>query len=111
MSKPEDPLQAALIVLNNYYTRLAMEMAADILDHYEDFFSTGFGNQVDDLIEKHAHKIHQLNTVYSTLRWKAYRKKPEGKAPLGKYDFRCFGCGGVIQSIEDACSLCGWTWH
>jgi rRNA maturation endonuclease Nob1 len=29
---------------------------------------------------------------------------------LGRYDFRCFGCGGVIHSTEDACSICGWSW-
>jgi hypothetical protein len=110
MNTPENEHQEALTVLNNYYTILAKKMAGEIIEHREDFESSGFGSQVDDLIERHARHIQQLGSVYSILRWKAYRKKPEGKVPLGKYDFRCFGCGGVIHSNEDACSICGWRW-
>jgi hypothetical protein len=110
MSAPENEHREALAILNSYYTGLAKKMAEEIIDHREDFESPGFGSQVDDIIEKHARHIQQLGSVYSILRWKAYRKKPEGKEPLGKYDFRCFGCGGVIHSNEDACSICGWRW-
>ena len=104
-------IQEALTVLNNYYTILAKKMAAEIIEHREDFESPGFVSQVDDIIEKHARHIQQLGSVYSILRWKAYRKKPEGKEPLGKYDFRCFGCGGVI-SLKRGCMfhMCGWRW-
>jgi hypothetical protein len=110
MSKPENEHQEALRILNNYYTILAKKMADEIIEHREDFESPGFGSQADDVIEKHARHIQQLGVVYSILRWKAHRKKPEGKEPLEKYDFRCFGCGGVIRSAEDACSICGWRW-
>jgi len=111
MSAPENEHQEALTVLNKHYTILAKQMAAEIVEHREDFESPGFGSQADDIIEKHARHIQQLGAVYSILRWKAYRQKPEGKQPLGKYEFRCFGCGGVIQSTEEACSICGWTWR
>jgi hypothetical protein len=111
MSAPENEHQEALTVLNNHYTLLAKQMAAEIVERREDFESPGFGSQADDIIEKHARHIQQLGSVYSILRWKAYRKKPEGKEPLGKYEFRCFGCGGVIRSNEEACTICGWTWR
>jgi hypothetical protein len=111
MSAPENEHQEALKVLNKHYTVLAKRIAEEILEHREDFESPGFGSQADDIIEKHARHIQQLGAVYSILRWKAHRTKPESKLPLGKYDFRCFGCGGVIQSIEESCSICGWTWR
>lgn len=111
MSAPENKHQEALTVLNKHYTLLAKQMADEIIEHRDDFESPGFGSQADEIIEKHARHIQQLGAVYSILRWKANRKKPEGKEPLGKYDFRCFGCGAVIHSNEEACSICGWTWR
>jgi hypothetical protein len=110
MSAPENEHQEALRVLNQYYTVLAKQMADEIVEHKEDFESAGFG-QAEIIVEKYARHIQQLGAVYSILRWKAYRQKPEGKMPLGKYEFRCFGCGGVIHSNEDACQICGWTWR
>jgi hypothetical protein len=110
MSEAKNQHQEALQVLNNYYTSLAEKMAAEIVARREDFESPGFSSQPDDLIEKYARHIQQLGQVYSILRWKAHREKPEGKGPLGRYDFRCFGCGGVIQSTEDVCTICGWSW-
>jgi len=82
----------------------------EIIEHREDFDSPGFGSQAVEIIEKHACHLSQLGTVYSILRWKSFQKKPEDKVPLGKNEFRCFGCGGVILSNEEACSICGWTW-
>jgi len=111
MSAPENEHQEALNILNKHYAVLAKQMAAEIVEHREDFESPGFGRQADDIIEKHARHIQQLGSVYSILRWKAYRKLPEAKEPLGKYEFRCFGCGGVIKINEEACSICGWTWR
>lgn len=111
MSATENEHQQALNILNKHYAILAKQMAEEIVAHQEDFESPGFGSQADEIIEKHARHIQQLGSVYSILRWKAHRKKPEGKEPLGKYDFRCFGCGGVIKSTEEACSICGWTWR
>jgi hypothetical protein len=102
--------QEALRVLNDYYTVLAKKMAEEIVKHKEDFESAGFG-QAELIVEKYAQHIQQLGAVYSILRWKAFRQKPEGKTPLGKYEFRCFGCGGVVHSNEDACQICGWTWR
>ena len=111
MGEPENKHQAALQILNGYYTSLAKKIADEIIERREDFYeSPEFGSQVDDLIERYARHIQQLGSVHSILRWKARRKKPEGKEPLGKYEFRCFGCGGVIHSTEDVCSFCGWTW-
>ena len=111
MSTPETPLQKALVILNDYYKVLADKIAAEIVEHREDFESPGFGSQADDILEKHSRHIQQLASIYSVLRWKAYYKKPVGKTPLGKDDFRCFGCGGVIHANEEACSICGWTWR
>ena len=111
MSAPENEHQAALTVLNNHYTMLEKQMAAEIVEHREDFESPGFGSQAEEIVEKHARHIQHLGSVYAILRWKGYRKKPEGKEPLGKYDFRCFSCGGVIHSTEEACSICGWVWR
>lgn len=113
MSTPTNQHQEALNILNKHYDVLAQQMAEEIIDHHDDFESPGFGSKADDIIEKHARHIQQLGYVYSTLRWKAKanKKKPEGKEPLGKDDFRCFGCGAVIHRTEEACSICGWTWR
>ena len=110
MSDAKNQHQDALRVLNEYYTTLANQMADEIVEHKEDFESAGFG-QAEMIVDNYARHIQQLNAVYSILRWKSYRQKPEGKLPLGKYDFRCFGCGGVIHSNEDACQICGWSWR
>jgi hypothetical protein len=109
MAKSENEHQEALRVLNQYYTILARQMAEEIIEHKEDFESAGFG-QAEIIVDKYARHIQQFGAVYSILRWKAHRTKPEGKVPLGKYDFRCFGCGGVIHSTDAACQICGWTW-
>jgi hypothetical protein len=111
MSTPGNEHQEALVVLKNYYDILTKKISEEIIEHREDFESTGFGSQAEEIIEKHARHVQQLGQVYSILRWKAYRKKPEGKQPLAKNEFRCFGCGAVILSNEEACSICGWTWR
>ena len=111
MSEPENEHQEALTVLNKYYSILAKQLADEIVESREDFESPGFGSQADEIIEKYARRFNQLGCAYGILRWKAYRKKPEGKEPLGKYDFRCFGCGAVIRPTEEACTVCGWTWR
>jgi hypothetical protein len=111
MATPQNEYHKALRVLNDYYTVLARQMAEEIVEHKEDFESPGFGGQAEGIIEKYAQHIQEVGSVYSFLRWKAHRERPEGKTPLGKYDFRCFGCGGVIRSSEDYCQICGWTWR
>ena len=109
MAKQENKHQEALRVLNQHYIALAKQMADEIVEHKEDFESLGFG-QAELIVEKYARHIEQLGALYGILRWKANRQKPEGKMPLGKHDFRCFGCGGLISSTEDICQICGWTW-
>jgi hypothetical protein len=110
MSKSENEVHEALKLMNGYYNTLTGRMAEEIMENREDFESPGFGSRADDVVEKYARHIDQLGTVYRLLRWKAYRKKPEGREPLGKYDFRCFGCGGVIRSTDEACTVCGCRW-
>ncbi len=110
MSEPENEYQNALKVLNRYYTVLAEKIAGEVIEHREDFESPGYGSRAEDIIDRHARTIQELGFVYAILRWKAYPKKPEGKEPLGKNDFRCFGCGGVIHPNEEACLKCGWKW-
>jgi ATP-dependent Clp protease ATP-binding subunit ClpA len=41
----------------------------------------------------------------------ASQEKPQGTEPLGKDDFRCFGCGGVIHREDQTCPKCGWSWR
>ena len=110
MSEPENEYQNALKVLNRYYTVLAEKIAGEIIEHREDFESPGYGSRAEEIIDRHARIIQELGFVYGILRWKAYPKKPEGKEPLGKTDFRCFRCGGLIRSNEEACLKCGWKW-
>jgi hypothetical protein len=110
MSAPQNEFHEALRILNRYYAELSKQIADDVVEHKEEFGSGAY-TQAEALIEKYARQIQQLGAVYGLLRWKAHREKPEGKVPLGKYDFRCFGCGGVIGSTEDACQICGWTWR
>jgi hypothetical protein len=109
MAKSDDKHQEALRVLNEHYIGLAREMAEEIVECREEFESFGFG-QAENIIEKYARHIQQVDSVYGILQWMSKREKPEGKMPLGKYDFRCFGCGGLIQSTDDRCQTCGWTW-
>jgi len=110
MSTPTNDHQEALVVLRKYYDVLVKRIADEILEHREDFESPGFGSRAEEIVEKHACQLSRLNTVAAILRWKAFQKKPEGKVPLGKNDFRCFGCGAVILANEEACSICGWSW-
>ena len=111
MSDPKAELRQALTVLNNYYGGLARQIADEIIEHKEDFEAKVFGD-ADSIIEKYAMQVQQLGAVYGLLRWEALLgEKPQGREPLAKDEFRCFGCGEVIQPNEVACPLCGWTWR
>jgi hypothetical protein len=105
---PENEFHGALKILRGYYERLMKEMAEDVIKHADDFDGP-FGNP-DNLIDEHYNRLYRLTSLYCTLRNYAVKEKPKGDAPLGKNEFRCFGCGGVIKQEDDSCNLCGWTW-
>jgi len=86
------------------------ETAEDIIRNQEEFEKGAFGN-ADDIIEKHHCRIARLAGIYANIRIHSSKEKPRGTQPLGKSEFRCFGCGHVIGEQEDKCSLCGWTWR
>jgi len=64
----------------------------------------------DDLIERYSYRFSRLSTVYTNLARFVSSETPRGQQPLGKDEFRCFGCGGVIRREDADCGLCGWTW-
>lgn len=109
MPPPQNEFDGAQRILKKYYRALVKRMADEIIEHKEDFESSGFGGQAEDILEKYGLQLHRLCIVFSNLHQFA-SEKPEGKEPLGKDDFRCFGCGGVIRRQDEACPLCGWTW-
>jgi hypothetical protein len=110
MITPKKEFHDALRILNRYYNELAGQMADEIIEHAEDFESPGIG-QAELVIEKYAHRLSEVGWVYSILRWAAFRQKPQGREPLGKDEFRCFGCGAIIHKEDQACQACGWTWR
>ena len=110
MPAPLNEFDGAQRILKKYYHELVKRMAEEIIEHREDFESLSFGSQADEIIEKYAIQLQRLCPVFSNLSQFAFREKPKGSEPLGKDDFRCFGCGGVISQQEEACRMCGWTW-
>ena len=110
MITPKKEFHDALRILSRYYDELAKQMADEIIQHAEEFESPGIG-QAESVIEKYALRLRELGSVYSILRWAAFRQKPQAKEPLGKGEFRCFGCGAVIHTEDQACQICGWSWR
>jgi hypothetical protein len=110
MNAPQNEFDGAQRVLKIYYRELAKQMAEEIIERKEDFESPGFASQADEIVEKYALKLHQLCHVFSALGQFAFRDKPEAKEPLGKGEFRCFGCGGVTRQNDQSCRTCGWSW-
>ena len=110
MSTPQDEFDGAQRILKKYCGELVKQMAQEIIAHKEDFESPGFGNEADEIIEKYAIKLNRVCPVFSNLSWFAFREKPNGTEPLGKDEFRCFGCGSVIRREDESCRVCGWTW-
>ena len=102
-------IQRAANILRNYYRKLAEEISQDVLDHADDFDTSAFG-ETDTLLERHSRRLCDLSQVFAHLQRFVPKKKPEGKEPLGKGEFRCFGCGGVIKEHDEACGSCGWSW-
>lgn len=108
MIEPKKEYQDALVVLNQYYARLVPALAEDILARKEEFDEFGVAEQI---VKKYAPKFRELNAVYTPLRWAAMRKaKPYANERLREDQFRCFGCGGIINQDEQYCRVCGWTW-
>jgi hypothetical protein len=110
MSMPENEFDGAQIVLRKYYRELVRRMAEDILEHREDFEAPGFAGQAEDILEKYSQQLCRFGTVYSNMKGFVSREKPKGKEPLGKDEFRCFGCGSVIGPKDESCQKCGWSW-
>jgi hypothetical protein len=110
MAMPQNEFDEAQRVLKKYYGELVKQMAEEIVQHREDFESSGFGSKADDIVEKYAQQLHRVSTVFYNLRQFAFREKPQGKEPLTKDEFRCFSCGGVIRKMDEVCRICGWSW-
>lgn len=110
MSIPQNEFDGAQRILKKYYSALVKQMAEEIIEHREDFESSGFGNQAEDIIEKYANQLNRLCPVFANLTQFAFREKPKGTEPLTKDEFRCFGCGGVIRREDERCGICGWSW-
>jgi hypothetical protein len=49
--------------------------------------------------------------IWSYFEYKCYRRKLEEKKMLAPGQFRCFKCQTIIESNEDKCPKCGWTWR
>jgi hypothetical protein len=110
MSDPKTEIREALTVLNNYYAVLAKQVADEIIAH-KDAFESARLEQAEAIIDKYARHANRVNILYGILRFEAWMEKPEGKEPLAANEFRCFGCGEVIQADDKACKLCGWSWR
>src|SRR5215471_14050921 len=111
MREPNLPLRESVRVLADYRGVLARQIADEIAESREDFESP-FG-QAQNILSKYATQIYEWETVYRMLRYEAWMDadKPQGREPLAKDEFRCFGCGEVIHAKDAACKLCGWTWR
>jgi hypothetical protein len=99
-SLSKEEFETARKILYRYYDTLMEQVAEDIIRHSDEFEKGSFGN-ADDIIERHHCRISRLAGVYANLRGYAEREKPKGTKPLGKEEFRCFGCGHVIGQQED----------
>ena len=110
MNYPKIEIREALKVINSYYGVLAKEIAGEVIAHKADFESAGLG-QAESIVEKYAKLGNRVNIIYGILRYESAYTKPEGREPLARNEFRCFGCGEVINENDTACPLCGWTWR
>ena len=105
-----DKIRRAINILRRRYRSLAEEIAQDILDHAEEFESSPY-TQADSIIDHHSRRLGQLGRVLDYLQRSVPRQKPAATKPLGKDEFRCFGCGEVFRQDDQICRTCGWTWH
>ena len=110
MSDPKNQIRDALKLVNEYYRVLAEQVAAEIIAHKADFQSAELG-QAESIVERYAKHAQRVNVLYGILRYEATYAKPEGREPLARDEFRCFGCGEAIKAEDGACKICGWTWR
>ena len=85
------------------------ELAEEVIGNEEEFEKGSFG-KADAILDKFYGRLYPICLAYSNLRMMARVKKPQGDQPLRKDQFRCFGCGGVIEADDEECQLCHWTW-
>lgn len=110
MNKRQDEFGEVRVILEKYYGELLKRAAKEIVERREDFESAGFMGVAEEIIEKYATRFNQLSTVHRNLCRFSTSQKPAGSAPLGKDEFRCFSCGGVIRLADQWCPECGWSW-
>ena len=107
---PDNEFDGAQKVLRKYHRSLVQRAASEIISNKDEFESAN-SYQVDEIIEKYAMKLHHLGQVFCSVNQFVHKEKPKGSEPLGKDEFRCFGCGGVIRQQDEKCKTCGWTWQ
>ena len=107
--QPQDEFEDALNIVRGHFHQIMRELAEDVIENKDEFEKGRFGN-ADAILEKHYHRLHPLCTIFSNLRVMARTKKPQADQPLKKDQFRCFGCGGVIEANDEECRHCHWTW-
>jgi len=103
---PKDEFDGASRIIKDYYRALIRQMAEEIIRKSDYFMMPSLG-RADEIIDNYSCRLSRLSTVYSHL---ARFATSEGAVPLGENEFRCFGCGGLIQEKDTKCNLCGWTW-
>ncbi len=106
---PKNEFDGACQILKEYHQQMVQQMAEEIIRKGDYFTYLPLGD-ADDLIERYSYRFSRLSTVYTNLARFVSSEKPRGQQPLGKDEFRCFGCGGVIRLEDIECVLCGWTW-
>ena len=106
---PQNEFEGACGILKEYHRTLVQQLADEIVQKGDYFTLLPLGD-ADDLIERYSWRFSRLSTVYTNLARFVSSEKPQGNEPLGRDDFRCFSCGGVIRRDDTDCNLCGWTW-
>ena len=106
---PQDEFEGALNIIHRHFKQVMRELAEEVIENKDEFDKGRFG-RADAILEKYYGRLYPVCTVYSNLRVMARTKKPQGDRPLKKDQFRCFGCGGVIEANDEECRLCHWTW-
>jgi len=111
MATPQTQFDKAHQILKRHYRDFVEQMAEEIIEHQEDFESSGYGSQADEIVEKYSRKLYSVGMTFCNLSEFISRgEKPHGTEPLGKDDFRCFSCGSVIRREDRSCQVCSWRW-
>lgn len=106
---PQRKFERALRLVGRHYKTVMDELAEEVIEQEEEFGKGRFG-RADEIIEKYYHRLQPICTVYTNLRNVGGAENPKGEEALSKEQFRCFGCGGVIEANEQECRKCRWTW-